>query len=482
MSKHIVRWIIERRLPLLCTSGVAILGLCIGASLLVEPSTPVLRMSAGPDSTRRHTVAVYLSEQASRNGLDIKLVPNTGSEECLDLLKTRQLDVAIVSNGVLVRNDDNITVLGAIQMETVHVLVRKELADRSLPESIRGRRVNLGEKGSTEWLLAHDLLSFAHLRLPSESEPGDILTTEYSKAYLTEKAHAILRSEVAKKDALIAEMPDCLIVVASMPSTLVQSLVEAADYRVVPLPLARTFLLDNLQDDKSRSAIVDRQFLERTVVPSNSYFTTRGYPEADCETVGMRLLIVARKDADGRAIKLLMKTVFERDFAHTVQPRSPRDVASPYEIHPAAIAYLDRDKPLAIKEAIDWISRGFSVFGIISAGGLSLYGLLWRKKVRKPTDYFAEIRKVELLAQGMQADATAPVQPRELARCLDDRIVKLRQDLIEDICEGRMKNDQVIANILMLLKDTRRNLAILEEDLNHPGPSWHAGKPATNAA
>ena len=451
----------------------------------MEQGTPILRLSAGPDSTRRHAVAVYLSEQAARNGLDIKLATNNGSEECLNQLQTRQLDAAIISNGVLVPDDNNITVLGAIQVEAVHVLVRKELAAGSFPENIRGKWVNLGEKGSTEWLLAHNLLSFAHIRLPSESEQADILTTEHSKEYLTEKAHAILHAQVAKKDALIAELPDCLIIliiVASMPSTLVQSLVEAADYRIVPLPLARTFLLDNLQDNQSRSAIVDRRFLERTFIPSNSYFTTRGYPEADCETVGMPLLIVARKDADARAVKLLLKTVFERDFAHLVQPKSPRDVASPYAIHPAAIAYLDRDKPLAIQEAIVWISKGFSGFGIVSAGALSLYGFLWRKKVRKPSDYFAEIRKVELLAQGVEADARAPVQPRELARHLDDRLVTLRQDLIEDICEGRMKNDQVIANILMLVKDTRRNLATLEEELNRPGTAGHAGKPATKAA
>ena len=47
-------------------------------------------------------------------------------------------------------------------------------------------------------------------------------------------------------------------------------------------------------------------------------------------------------------------------------------------------------------------------------------------------------------------------------RELDCRLLKLRQELIEDICEGRIKGDQVIANILTLLKDARRNLPTLE--------------------
>jgi len=60
----------------------------------------------------------------------------------------------------------------------------------------------------------------------------------------------------------------------------VQLLVDAADYRIVPLPVTRAVLLDNLQDDKPRTAIIDHEFLERTLIPANSYFTTRGFPEA----------------------------------------------------------------------------------------------------------------------------------------------------------------------------------------------------------
>ena len=51
---------------------------------------------------------------------------------------------------------------------------------------------------------------------------------------------------------------------------------------------------------------------------------------------------------------------------------------------------------------------------------------------------------------------------KELLRELDCRLLELRRDLIEDVCEGRIKGDQVIANILTLLKDARRNLPTLE--------------------
>ena len=40
-------------------------------------------------------------------------------------------------------------------------------------------------------------------------------------------------------------------------------------------------------------------------------------------------------------------------------------------------------------------------------------------------------------------------------------LLGLRRDLIEDICDGRIKGDQVIANILSLINDTRRNTPLL---------------------
>ena len=70
----------------------------------------------------------------------------------------------------------------------------------------------------------------------------------------------------------------------------------------------------------------------------------------------------------------------------------------------------------------------------------------------------AEIRKVELIARGAEVDGQAPVAPDDLRRYLDDRLQTLRRELIEDICEGRIKGDQVLTNILALLNDTRAGL------------------------
>ena len=164
MINSLHRLFAGRRIAAICSVGFAVLGLFLAVPLFIDQETPILRMSAGPGSTRRHAIAEYIVEQSARNELTIQLETNAGSEDCLNRLKAGQLDAAVISSGVKVPDDDDIMVLGALQLEAVHVLVRKEIAEAGpLSEVIRGKRINIGEKGSTEWLLAREFLAFARL-------------------------------------------------------------------------------------------------------------------------------------------------------------------------------------------------------------------------------------------------------------------------------------------------------------------------------
>jgi hypothetical protein len=89
-----------------------------------------------------------------------------------------------------------------------------------------------------------------------------------------------------------------------------------------------------------------------------------------------------------------------------------------------------------------------------------------RRKARKPTDYFAEIRNVENVTA--VSDAVSASQMHQHVRELNERLLKLRNELIEDICEGRLKSDQMISNIIMMLKDARNNISARERELLTP--------------
>ncbi|MFO0890146.1 MAG: TAXI family TRAP transporter solute-binding subunit [Isosphaeraceae bacterium] len=402
---------------------------------------------------------MHLAKEAARNGLLLDTVSNSGTEETLENLRDGKLDLAIVSSGVAVPDAEDLMVLGAIQVEALHVLVRKELADATgFGGAIRGKRVNVGVKGTTEHLLALDFLKFSHLSIASPSHPGDVIDTQFSKTELVEKAQVIQQTQGPAREKLIAELPDCILLLDSTPATAVQELIQAADYRLLPQPATRAYIADSLQDGEVKSTSLLREFLEPTSILAKSYFKTEGHPETDCETVGVRLLIVARKTVPVRAIRLLMRTLFEGDFARRIRTKSPRDLATTFPIHPGAIAYLDRDKPLPINDVIGWMKDGFSLFGAFSALALSLYGLLWRKKSRKPSDYYAAIRRIELLAQGADVVSEDEIRSNNLSAYLEDRLETIRRELIGDICEGRIRGEQVITNILALIKEARLNL------------------------
>ncbi len=459
MNSTLLRWVYDHKISLLACVLCVALSVPLLARWLTSGGAAQLRFSAGPSFTRRAAVAEYLRKQALANGLAIEMIENDGSETSLELIKRGELDIALVSSGVVVPHDEDIRVLGATQLEAVHVLVRKELVGQGqLVSAIRGKRVNIGVRGSTEWLLSREFLTFARIQLPSPTHPGDVIPTELSKRQLHDRASAILQAEGAQKEALLAELPDCVLVLATLPSLEVQSLVEAANYQVVSLPATRAFLLDNMQDSNSPSTIIERQFLEPTVIPNNSYFAKDAFPATDCETVGVRLLIVAHKNTPAKCIRPLMKTLFEGEFSRRILPLSPRELPTPYAIHSAAVAYLDRDRPLLTGEVMESLSTALSIFGAFSAGVFTLYGLLGRKQKREPTDYYAEIRKLDQLARSAQSDAPTQLLPQDLAKYLSDRLLKLRQDFIEDICEGRIEGDQVISNVLGLLKDSRQHL------------------------
>jgi hypothetical protein len=271
-----------------------------------------------------------------------------------------------------------------------------------------------------------------------------------------------------QRAALQAELPDCLFLVATMPSPIAQALVEAADYRIVPLPATRAFLLDNLQASDAETTVFEREVLEPTVIPANSYFAEHSFPLADCETIGVRLLVVARRDTPAAAIRPLMQTLFEGEFSRRMTPQSPRELTTPYAIHPAAIAYFDRDKPLLTYDLMETFSTLLSIFGAFSAGALSLYGLLWRKHRRQPLDYYAEVHKLELLAAEADTAGTTNRLSPEATKYLDQRLNQLRHELIRDVCDGRLEGDQRIANILGLLADSRQHLLRTDNDATPP--------------
>ena len=84
--------------------GVAALGVAATVGYREWNRAPYhLRISAGSREGLRHRIATRLASAASRKGLDLKLVNNSGSEESLERVEAGALDVALVQGGSTLR-------------------------------------------------------------------------------------------------------------------------------------------------------------------------------------------------------------------------------------------------------------------------------------------------------------------------------------------------------------------------------------------
>ncbi|HTN76774.1 MAG TPA: hypothetical protein VL096_16055, partial [Pirellulaceae bacterium] len=169
-------------------------------------------------------------------------------------------------------------------------------------------------------------------------------------------------------------------------------------------------------------------------------------------------LLVARADVANPTVKKLMKSMFESEFARRIQPMSPREILAPYRVHPGALAYLNRNQPIITEEWFELAGSALSIFGAFSAGALTLYGFVRRKRIKRPEEYLEEIRKIDLLAAGLSRDCDATIAPQMLVRQLDHRLVKLKEQLIQDYCDNRVQGEMVMMSILSMLADSRAQL------------------------
>lgn len=454
-----------RRARLLLISLAVILiglGLYFSWEFFLHEDVARLRMSSGRTVTRRHEIAQNLQHTSKQHGVDLTLISTAGSEEALKLVEKGELDLAIVSSGIVNKNITQVREVAALHVEPVHFLVRRELAEKHqfLREMVRNKRVNLGEPGSSAHSLSLELMTATQMKPASATEAGDFTVTTWGDETIVERLQQIQKLQGAEREAKLQELPDVLILVVSMPSLVAQQLINVADYRLVSIPFARAFIL-NTSHQNQLNSVIDHSYLEQATILAGSYLARRPEPAQDCPTLGMRLLLVANKQVSAKVIYRLMKCLYEGEFARRYKPVSPDEQASAYAIHLGALAYVNRNKTNWINEVVAMVKQGLSVLGLFSAGALSLFALLRTKQQKSPGDYLNEIRQIELIARGTIKSAEAPTERLALAHYLDQRLSQIKSDLIQACTKKHFKNEVMLLNVLTILMDTRQQIASL---------------------
>ncbi len=480
----------------LALAGIGAIALAVFTWVHEPKDRPVrLRMTAGRAAGERHRIAEILAREASRRAITIGLVETAGSEEALGELAAGRLDVALVQGGLDLADRPDLRQVATLHVEPLHLLVKEELlAEVSAHLSaLRGKVVGLGERGSGTHRLATEVMAFAGLRPGTTETPGDFIASTASYADL-------------RREADRGKLPDAVFMVSTLPSPIARGLVTRHRYRLVALPFFEAFNLGALDQDPNPprpagepTARIERRHVYSAQIPAFTYGIEPAVPERPVETIGTRLLILARDDVPVRTIYRLLDVVFGPPFSRALQPPlDPRQLDLPPELpwHEGTIAYLRRNAPMIAGDVVDLFEKELSIIGGVLTG-LFFLGQWVRRRYRRRRDLSFEsyIRSVTSVEQRAMVLERAPTLDLGALLNLQDELSRLKREALERFADGTLEGEELMSGFLTHVSDTRDYLTrmilhereVLEKQARHSGREsaalWQEaiadGEPAT---
>jgi TRAP-type uncharacterized transport system substrate-binding protein len=433
--------------------------------------TAQLTITAGNKLGTREELAEVLRDAVAPRRVALEIRESVGSEESLDWVETRKVDVALVQGGLSANGWYNVRQVAALQIEPLHLVVKKELAEEVSAHlgALDGKTVNAGEPGSGTHLLAVQVLEFAGLRPRADGSERGYIPRPMSRQEM-----------FAEEDP--ARLPDAVFIVTSLPSLTVKYLVTRHGYRLVPLPFGEAFALQALSDeeriDKGAGRRVDKGRTFATTIPPFTYSVEPPVPAEPLPTLGNRLLLVAHKDVDPKAVDELIEAVYSSEFSRIIRPPlDPKLMDAPPEFpwHAGALDYQKRNKPLVSGEVMDSTHKGFAI-GAAALSGLFAIWQWWsmRSESRRGSafkGYLHRVTRIEERATKLERD-----RPHDAGAVLElqEELTHVKTEALDRFTEGDLEGRDLMSAFLAHVADTRAyltRLAVAAGRDGHPAPA-----------
>jgi TRAP-type uncharacterized transport system substrate-binding protein len=452
------RWVLKLSLAI---AGVALLGIAAYNYAVVYCCGPVrLTISGGNVCPLRTEMAAHICREVHNSDIILHAVGRTNSHSIAADVNAGRLDLGIVLGGLSVDAYPNVRQVATLGVEPLHLLVRADLG-RAVPPSLellRGRRVSLGEQGSNGAILAADLLRFAGFKPSTPHTAGDFTADYTSEADLHKRLGMLQGATPSVRAVVEASLPDAVFLVDSMPSHVVDEMVQIGGYKLIPLPYAAALQLDNRRDHERDGHRLESSRLEAVTIPAFTYGIDPAMPSPDCSTIGLRLLLVAHDKTPSSAIVQLLRALDHSASHHGHVSVDAATDDSEFPLHQGTIAFAKDRRPISASQFLEPLTDLLSVLGAGAAGALALWGFLRGLRAVNPDVHLRQIDRIERLLQGSEADDSAPSMPLDFIAYLETRLAQIKQAAIEDYAHGRFRNDDALVSILTLTADTRHLL------------------------
>ncbi|SHM69686.1 TRAP-type uncharacterized transport system, substrate-binding protein [Duganella sacchari] len=333
------RWLVLAALPALC-------GLAAASLFELVPRNYALTISGGDLTGNRHFLARALQQVAVDSGITLTLRPTGGSQEALALVAANQLDLAFIQGGLDLPSQDVVQV-ATVAPELLHFLARPGIESIT---DLRGHRVNLNSRKGGTRLVAHQILTFAGLR-----EDIDYVESNIATEKLLEQ-HG-------------ERLPDVIVITSFAPSDVVDYLVKQQGYHLLEVPFASAFALRHT-------------WAADAEIGAFMYSAAPPVPPRPIKTVGIKLLLVANRHVDTKAIVKLLESLYSPTLESRLQIHL--DEAAILSAGSSALSegtrrFIDRDKPLLSRALLDQLKAAIGLSMSVFSAGLVV--VKWFKSV-----------------------------------------------------------------------------------------------------
>jgi TRAP-type uncharacterized transport system substrate-binding protein len=441
-------------------AGVAALGLAVYLFFHTPGErTYRLTMTAGNLLNTRSELAEVLRDEAAPRGVTLEIHGSIGSEEALDWVNTRKVDLALVQGGLSSAGRPNVRQVAALQVEPLHLLVKQELYEEVSARltALGGKTINTGEVGSGTHALAVKVLEFAGLRPRADDPKGGYIPMPMSREEM-----------FAVED--VARLPAAVFIVSSLPSRAVRLLVTRHGYRLVPLRFGEAFALEALESEGRHAQPANAEDIDygrtfATTIPAFTYSVEPPVPAEPLPSLGNRLLLVAHKDVPPQAALQLIEAIYSSQFARVVRPPlDDRLMEMPPEFawHAGTLQYQQRNMPLLPGAVMDSAHKALLVIGAALSGLVVVWR--WfklRAESRRGAEfkpYFRQVTRVE--ERALEVERGSPQDLRALL-ALQGELTRLKSQALDQFTEGELEGGELMTAFLAQVADTRDYLTRL---------------------
>jgi hypothetical protein len=169
--------------------------------------------------------------------------------------------------------------------------------------------------------------------------------------------------------------------------------------------------------------------------------------------------LVAHREAEPRAVAQLLELIHEPPLVNLLKPAPLDQQGQGFEHHDGFTQYLQRDRPVLTPQALAHLGTVLGGLGAFTGGMVAFYGLLRIRQSRRFEYYFHEIRRIELIAGGVEADPDAPEGAADRYHYLEAKLTDLKCRAVTDFAAGGLKGEGLLQGIVALINDTRNSLA-----------------------